>query len=132
MKHFEIIIFIVVCIIIKDWASIYLVRQSLVILFYANYLILLLREYSELSWFIYSFRDGTSTTPPFETVKDNTGRIRRRVIFSDGLDEEDSNDNEEDSDTDESMSEEESEEETSHEIEPPRKKSKVCELCLMN
>ncbi|XP_045130667.1 ribosome biogenesis protein BMS1 homolog [Portunus trituberculatus] len=68
-------------------------------------------------------KDGSSRIPPFETVKDSTGRIRRRAIFSDGLEEEESN-NEEDSDSDESMSEEESEEETSHEMEPPRKKSK--------
>lgn len=71
-------------------------------------------------------QNGSSTTPPFETVKDSSGRIRRRAIFSDGLDEEDSDDDDdEESDTDESTSDgEESDEETGHEMEPPRKKLK--------
>uniref|UniRef100_A0A0P4WGX0 Bms1-type G domain-containing protein n=1 Tax=Scylla olivacea TaxID=85551 RepID=A0A0P4WGX0_SCYOL len=69
------------------------------------------------------FKDGSGRT--VETVKDSTGRIRRRPIFSDGLEDEDSNDDDEESESDESMSdEEESEEDVSNEMEPPRKKTK--------
>ena len=75
---------------------------------------------------LYFSRKVSSRFPAFETVTDSSGRVRRRAIFTDGLEDEDGNEDDE-SDADDSMTdEEESEEEISHEMEPPKKKSKVC------
>lgn len=67
-----------------------------------------------------------SRYPSFETVVDGTGRVRRRAIFSDTLEEEEEEeDSDDDMDSDDNESDEnEAEEEDDHGMEPPRKKSK--------
>lgn len=83
-------------------------------------------------------KDGVITKsgnglPPYETVTDNTGRVRRRAIFSDNLedaengDESGSEDDDEDEDVeddDDDDDETENEEEDDHAIGPLRKKFK--------
>lgn len=65
--------------------------------------------------------------PSYETVTDSTGRVRRRAIFTDNLEDKDEDDEEyeSDSDDDSDIEEEESEEEEVQEMAPPKKKSKV-------
>lgn len=87
--------------------------------------------------FIFYSRKESGRLPPFETVTDSTGRVRRRAIFSDNLEEDDDEDDDgtddNESDSDDNMSDEdESEEEIIHEMEPPRKKSKVCKQIRKN
>lgn len=59
------------------------------------------------------FQDSENGLPSYETVKDSTGRIRRRVIFHDNLDKEvegESDDEEEEEESDDEEEEEEEEE----------------------
>lgn len=93
----------------------------------------------------FSFQDSENGLPSYETVKDSTGRIRRRVIFHDNLDKEvegESDDEEEEEESDDEEEEEEEEEgveieeddeaieesecsDVENEIFPPKKRQKV-------
>lgn len=89
----------------------------------------------------FSFQDSENKLPSYETVKDSTGRIRRRVIFHDNLDEvvEGESDDDEEEEDEEEMEEEEgieiedddeaNEESECSDIEnkifPPKKRQKV-------
>ncbi|XP_071526137.1 ribosome biogenesis protein BMS1 homolog [Panulirus ornatus] len=71
-------------------------------------------------------RNLSDGLPSYETVTDNNGRVRRRAIFNDNLEDEDDDEYESDDDDDDDseIKEEESEEEEIHEMAPPKKKLK--------
>lgn len=84
----------------------------------------------------FSFQDSENGLPSYETVKDSTGRIRRRVIFHDNLDKEvegESDDEEEEEEEEEGVEIEEDDEaieesecsDVENEIFPPKKRQKV-------